>query len=177
MRRRVFRACSRLRSRFCFARSSWDKVARRAFFAALSQDDADDEEAAAIAIAELEEGGESGQGVGLHAVTQFCDVKAVMWAVLVSIFSLLGFAEVGFRSIELSDEVEVAFWMRHDTAADATSLKSASVAADFGPVVDDVVIAEGATMGLFPPSLEALTSAVLLVAGAAVIENVGEIFL
>jgi hypothetical protein len=60
--------------------------------------------------------------------------------------------------------------MRHDTAADATSLKSASVAADLGPVVDAVPVA---TTGLFP-SLKTEPSAA---AAAAVIENAGEMFL
>lgn len=96
--------------------------------------------------------------MGLHAVTQFWDVKAVTWAVLVSIFSL-GFAK-GF-SIEPRDDVDEAFWMRHDTAADATSLKSASVAADLEPV--DEVPTE-----IFP-SLETVPSV-----AAAVIENGGE---
>jgi hypothetical protein len=87
-----------------------------------------------------------------------------MWAVLVSIFSL-DFT-VGF-SMEPREEVEDAFWMRHDTAADATSLKSASVAVGLGPV-DDVLVA---TTELFP-SLETEPSA-----AAAVIENTGEMFL
>jgi hypothetical protein len=122
------RACSRLRSRFCLARSSWVRAARRALRAALSQAEADDTEV-------------SGAGMGLQAVTQFWEVRALMWAVEVSTGLLASdgraTTDAGLGPVPgLTRLPPWAFWIRLDTAAEATSLKSASDLARRTPVAD-----------------------------------------
>ena len=92
--------------------------------------------------------------MGLHAVTQFWDVNALLCAVLVSTFLS---ADLMTSDLGAVLSVVEAFWMRLETAAEATSLKSASVDARLTPPADNVEEVEVPPMGregLYPVGLD-----------------------